>query len=426
MTTAPAQNQTTIDAATSGGLVLVATDGRTQSDGALAVGRLLAAAAGSSVEVVAVQPQVAPFVPDTTLLLERDPTEKLTADLADRVRRQSARLSTMGTGASLGEPIITRGKPERVIASLASERDARLIVVGLGRHGVLDRIFGNETAVKVARESRVPVLAVPAEARTIPQNAVVGVDFSEGSLRAAQKTIELLSGGGVVHLVHVTARGRLVMDPLVSDQEYRDALRHDFVRFRARLVVPPNVQVTHQTVEGDAARELIAFAERQHADTIAGGSHGEGLMVRFVLGSVTSALLRAASCSVLVVPESDAILDDSRPGDATIQIDRTEWAAVLADFSRTNVGRRTRLELDDADIGAQSQETNYPLRGIAFDPHDERLSIMLGGLTTAEPHLTRNIERVISVDLLTDRNGNDVALRVRHGAGQTLLTFVPS
>jgi hypothetical protein len=30
----------------------------------------------------------------------------------------------------------------------------------------------------------------------------------------------------------------------------------------------------------------------------------------------------------------------------------------------------------------------------------------------------------VSVDILTDRGGIDIALRVAHGQGQTLLTFV--
>jgi hypothetical protein len=113
-------------------------------------------------------------------------------------------------------------------------------------------------------------------------------------------------------------------------------------------------------------------------------------------------------------------------GSGTVHLEPSQWATVLADFTRTNAGRRTRLEIDDPEIGAQAQEMDYPLRGVAFDPHDQRLEIMLGVLGKGEPHLSRSIGDVTSLDLLVDKGGQDVALRVRHGTGQTMLTFASS
>ena len=43
--------------------------------------------------------------------------------------------------------------------------------------------------------------------------------------------------------------------------------------------------------------------------------------------------------------------------------------------------------------------------------------------TAGGRHLTRSIGDVRAVDVLTDREGHDVALRVQHGTSQTLLTF---
>jgi hypothetical protein len=69
---------------------------------------------------------------------------------------------------------------------------------------------------------------------------------------------------------------------------------------------------------------------------------------------------------------------------------------------------------------------DYPLRGVTFDPNDQRLEIMLGIIGAGEPHLSRSIGSVNSLDLLTDKDGTDVALCVRHGTGQTMLSFVSS
>ena len=408
------------------GPIIAATDGMKQSGGALALARSLAAAMGSSVQVVAVQRSIALIVPDPSLLVEPSVLTRLTAELRNRVRLQCAEASAEGSGPGLAEPEIVSGEPERVITRLAASRHSPLIVVGLGRHEVLDRIFGSETALKIARISKVPVLAVPAEVRGAPRRAVVGLDFSEASLHAAQAALNLLAAGGVLHLVHVTPRDRLRLDPWISDREYDDIVRHRFARFRARLIVPPNVTIEQTTCSGDAARELIAHAQRQDADVIAAGSHGHGFVSRLVIGSVTTALLRAAKTAVLVVPPDAQSLAAAIIGETngTVHIDRAQWSTVLADFTRTNAGRRTRLEIDDPEMGAQAQEMDYPLRGVAFDPNDQRLEIMLGTIGAGEPHLSRNISSVSSLDLLTDKDGTDVALRVRHGTGQTILSFV--
>jgi len=104
-------------------------------------------------------------------------------------------------------------------------------------------------------------------------------------------------------------------------------------------------------------------------------------------------------------------------------LDRPEWSAKLNEFTNRNIGRRGTLEVDDPDIGAQAQEHDYPLLGAAYDPHDGRVELMFGELGDVGRHLTRSIGDVDEIDTLTNDRGRDVALRISHGAGQTLLTF---
>src|SRR6478609_2961299 len=172
--------------------ILVATDGTQQSEGALAVARAMAESLGTTTRVLAVQPSLNIVLPDASLLLESSATTRLTVELEQRVRKQCAEMSADGTGPALMNPDIETGEPERVICRVAEEQDAALVVVGIGRHDVTDRIFGSETALKVARLSRAAVLAVPGTLRTIPRRAIVGVDFSEGSLEAAKIVVHLI------------------------------------------------------------------------------------------------------------------------------------------------------------------------------------------------------------------------------------------
>jgi hypothetical protein len=101
----------------------------------------------------------------------------------------------------------------------------------------------------------------------------------------------------------------------------------------------------------------------------------------------------------------------------------SEWASLLTSFTSRNLGRRTILEVDDLEIGAQAQEYNYPLIAAMYDARDRRLQIMVGDRSATGRHLSRSIGGVAGVDVLTDGQGHDVALRVEHGTSHTLLTF---
>ena len=88
-----------------------------------------------------------------------------------------------------------------------------------------------------------------------------------------------------------------------------------------------------------------------------------------------------------------------------------------------NIGRRGVLEVDDPEIGAQAQERDYPFLGATYDHHDARVELMFGELGYDGRHLSRSIGDIQSIDILQDELGRDLALRIAHGAGQTLLTF---
>ena len=402
--------------------IIIATDGLPQSRGALALARAVAANKGGAMQVVAVHESLPVLVPDGQLLIDGNEAARLRADLVDRVRAQCARPD----GSGIDSYEIKDGVPAHVISGIARIRQAWMIVVGLGRHELADRLFGDETALKVARASTVPVLAVPEGAETtLPRHAVVGVDFSEGSVRAAQAALRVLSADSVLDLVHVIPRERLLFDAWVSQDDYTRYVRYSITRFRARLDVPKGITINEAILSGDPAQELVAYARRTEVDLIAAGSHGHGFVSRLVLGSVTTKLLRSSTCSVLVVPPDAQHTDARRAAwNATLSLDRARWIEVLEDFTRRNAGRRTRLEVDDPELGAQQQEHDYPLLGIAYDPIDQRVDIMLGELGTGEPHLSRGVTGVDSLDVLTNRDDQDVALRLTHGKGQTLLTLL--
>lgn len=105
------------------------------------------------------------------------------------------------------------------------------------------------------------------------------------------------------------------------------------------------------------------------------------------------------------------------------RIPPSEWVSELQSFTRRNASRLTVLETGYPEIGSQEQEYDYPLRGVAYDPRDRRVEIMLGDLGRTSPHLTHTIGGVISLELLVGENGRDEVLSIAHEAGRTLLRF---
>jgi hypothetical protein len=98
-----------------------------------------------------------------------------------------------------------------------------------------------------------------------------------------------------------------------------------------------------------------------------------------------------------------------------------QWAEHLQQFTDRNASRRTTIEIDHADFGAQDLESDYPLRGVSYDDRDGRIEIMLGDLGDAASHMTHSIAEASEITILSGPDGRDELLRIVHPGGQTLL-----
>jgi nucleotide-binding universal stress UspA family protein len=317
------------------------------------------------------------------------------------------------------------GDPAAVISRLAHESGARMIVCGLGRHRVTDRVFGDETALRLIRMSDVPVFAAASRLDHAPRRIVVAIDFSETSLRAARMALDVAAPGATIYLSHVVPRDSSLYDWQGWGTTYKQDAGEALQKLLEQLQVPKDMVAQKVLLQGDSATELLAFATSVNADLIATGSHGHGFVARLLIGSVTTRIVRCSTCSVLTVPHS-AVMTRAR---TTVEppvvtaVPTREWVAQLDVFTGRNVGRRGTLEVDDPEIGAQAQEFDYPLLGATYDIHDERVELMFGELGTGRHHLTRGIGGITGIDVLRDERGRDLAIRIAHGTGQTLLTF---
>jgi nucleotide-binding universal stress UspA family protein len=290
---------------------------------------------------------------------------------------------------------------------------------------VIDRLFGSETALRLVRVSAVPVLAVANGLTHAPRCIVVAIDYSDTSLRAARLALDVAGSSATIYLAPVAPRDSTLCDWNGWGSSYKRDAIDALQKIREQLRLPPGMILQRVVLQGDPATELLAFAASVNADLIATGSHGNGFVSRMLIGSVATRILRCATCSVLTIPHAAAATRARMSADPPIvnALDRPDWSKALNDFTRRNIGRRGTLEVDDPEIGAQAQEHDYPLLGAAYDQHDGRVELMFGELGEADRHLSRSIGHVNRIDVLEDEQGRDLALRIAHGVGQTLLTF---
>lgn len=407
---------------TSNGSILVATDGHEQSDGALRAALSLLAP-HATCYLVAVLPPLPIVTPEAQLAITSEFLAGRRFDLHRDIEAQLARVAPAPEAKITVE--ILDGDPAISIARLARSLRPRLIIAGLGRHKLVDRLFGAETTMSLMRRASVPVLAVGPSFTGAPQQIVVGMDFSEPSVRATRHALSIAGPGATINLVHV---GPAVVRATTWEQwgtEYERSARVTMTKMQSRLNVPSGVTINPVFLRGDAAAELLGYAALVGADLIATGSHGHGFVARMLIGSVAARIVRATTVPLLTVPHMIALRDagDGTMPSALMLLPRDHWDIRLDEFTRRNLGRPVVLEVDDPDLGARAQEHGYPLAGATFDRHDHQVHVMLGKVGDRKHHLTRSIANVTSMDVISDGQGHDLGLRIAHGAGETIVTF---
>ena len=291
------------EAGTQEGPVVLATKPFSGLDAPLAVARWLAAREERDLHVVTVLEQPngiadAAGMPPLPLRYYEEERETLAREL----RRA---LTLDGTGRDLPNVDVLDGPAAQSIVDVSHERGARVIVIGTGKHDAFGRFIYGERALDIVTLADRPVLVVPrdAVARSVSL-AIVAVDFSPSSLRAASAALPMLSTGSRLVLLHVR--------PPVSDKRgaterrafaYERECELKFKEFLRQLPSLPGVTVETRYLRGDPAATVVAIANAQAAGLIACGRAGHSFMQRMLVGSVSTAIVRHATCPVLVVPE---------------------------------------------------------------------------------------------------------------------------
>ena len=277
--------------------VLLALDSSRPAKAAMRFARRMAERGAWTPEALTVSEPVPTYVGDIMLpapVISHDlMSGNILLGLKSQLRRHG--LPTWGAHVRIGPTVHS-------IVEMARDGRFDLVVMGLGQHGRFARLFGAETACRVASHAPVPVLAVHPSVRGLTTVAVVAVDFGASSEQAAREALGLLEPGGRLHLVHVI--GALNFTPMADSawrREYEQAVDRSFDRLVEKLGVEPT-RVTRQLLHGVVVDAVARYAKDAGADLIAVGRHNLGLMERMTIGSTPAQLLRTAGCSVLITP----------------------------------------------------------------------------------------------------------------------------
>jgi nucleotide-binding universal stress UspA family protein len=227
-------------------------------------------------------------------------------DPAERARNEQALRATyhLNTGAPATWPMtIELGNVASSIVMHAQRTHAELIIMGLHRHGTVDRVLGEDTMRMVIGLGGGPVLGLRPSLTSLPKSIVVATDFSRASVRAARLARRLLAPGGTMYLTFVaatehseseSAEGRKIIEINGVDMAFN--------QLRMLLDPAPDMRIVPVKREGNTIDELRSVCDAIKPDLVSVGSQRHSIAERLFMGSVAKAMANDGRWSVLVTP----------------------------------------------------------------------------------------------------------------------------
>jgi nucleotide-binding universal stress UspA family protein len=256
-----------------------------------------------------------------------------------------------------------------------------------------------------------------------PTKILLATDDSGDAELAATTAVSLAkSTGSELHVVHVWRPVPSVhFDALIRQEMEREA--QEILDEQVKKIEGLGATVAQAHLrEGSTYEEIVAFAEKIEAGLIAVGSRGRGRIRRLLMGSISDALVRHATCPVVVVRWKPVVF----PAKILLATDASE-EATLAFQTAADLSERTGSELHVIHVG-EVPLVYHPERhgyGAEYEEHEREARQLLeaqverikgAGVTVAQAHLRmgRADEEIV---VLAEELGADLVAMGSRGLG---------
>lgn len=227
-----------------------------------------------------------------------------TAQAADHMREQIEGSDVK----ALVESRVVVGDIYWAIHEAAAAADADLLIVGDHRRSVLRDIFRDTTVERLIRLTAIPVLLARLPEERAYRRALVGIESREAP--ELVKALDLLGNAGPrsmvgLHAFDAPATGFLAN--ISVPPERIDAYRSEIANAATKDILATMDESLKQRmrlriVDDEPARALQSAARDEDCDLIAISTHARRGLLRNLLGSVSSELIRHGTTDLLVVP----------------------------------------------------------------------------------------------------------------------------
>jgi nucleotide-binding universal stress UspA family protein len=211
--------------------------------------------------------------------------------------------------------VVKGASPAHELLSYAKAHHVDLIAIGSHHRNTLGEFLLGKAAQHVIRESTCPVLAVHEFSMMdrisfVPKKILMPTNFSFASGLALQLGEQMAEAfGAQVHFVHVMELPDLEgmhTQYWINELELAPSTGMNVNAILKTLCrqTMTRIPITLETLQGDPAEEILAYAQEHDIDLIVMGSHKSRAISRLVVGSVTSKIVSSASCPVITVSPS--------------------------------------------------------------------------------------------------------------------------
>ena len=286
--------------------VIVGFDSRDESNDALALGQALAGAYDAELHVAIVLPRKG--VPFERAIAGGPVSTQLDERLYEIAERR------------LGHADFTRARLDgelggrsaaRALYEYAGEVEAGLIVVGSSHRGKLGRILPGSVGESLLRGAPCAVAIAPRgfSEHEHPGFDLIGVAYDgsdEAALALAEADRLSRSVGAKLRVITVVPTKTSFELQVALAGELLEDLRDEFGRILERGLSELDEETKSEGVlrEGDPA--AVLDEEALDLDLLVMGSRGYGPVRNTLLGAISSAVSRTASCPVLITPRGSA------------------------------------------------------------------------------------------------------------------------